>query len=137
MTDDQRRVFLSYAHSEKPYVRAVAQELERHGVSTWRDEDEAPAGESVDEVLEDALRAARVMVVFLTGNALSSPWLNFEIGAAVGAEKALIPVFLSAAARNSAPSILRDHDSIEAFDLSPSQVAARIAEAIDASSARA
>ncbi len=137
MTDNASRVFLSYSHDQKPYVRAVAHELGLRGVGTWLDEDQMSVGEPLHARLEDALRTTRTVVVFLTSSALTSPWLNFEIGAAVGAEKRLIPVFLSAAARRGAPSILLGPDGIEAFDLKPEQVAERIAGAIDASAASA
>lgn len=135
MTDESRRVFLSHTREEQPYVRAVAEELVRHGVDPWSFADQPAAGATVQERVEDALRSSRVVVVFLTRAALASPSLNFEIGAAVGADKPLIPVFLSMAARRAAPRIVLQNAGIEAFDLKPEEVAEQIATALDASAA--
>jgi hypothetical protein len=110
----------------------VAHELSRRGVEAWLDESEVAAGEAMRDRLEDALRSAGVLVAFVTDTALASPELNFEIGAAVGAEKRVIPVFLSNDVRKDAPSILRERAGIEAVDLKPEQVAEQIADALGA-----
>jgi hypothetical protein len=73
-----------------------------------------------------------VVIVFVSATALRSPSINFEIGAAVGGDKKVVPVFLTEAARRDAPALLSAVQGIDAHDLKPNEVAAQIADAVAA-----
>lgn len=123
------RIFLSHAESDSPFVHAVAAELRQRGVEAWLDAESIESGERFSDQVEAALRSASVVVAFF-GDSSASPWLNFEIGAALGASKPVLPVFLSSAGRNEAPPQLQSLVSIDASDLKPDEVAEGIAETL-------
>jgi hypothetical protein len=124
MADEQ--IFFSFARPDDFFVRSVADGLEKRGVRVST-ADETQPGAHVAERLQDALRASSALVVFV-GESVDSPWVNFEIGAAVGESKRVLPVFLTRDPVGSAPSVLREYQGIEASDLKPDEVADRIAD---------
>jgi TIR domain len=126
------RVFVSYSSDEAPFVRQVVDELESRGVETWLDEAQLTPGSRWRETVGDALASAKVVIVFLSGKALESPSINFEIGAAVGSRKPVVPVFLTATARRHVPAILSAVAGIDAYALKPEEVAEQIANAVEA-----
>jgi hypothetical protein len=130
MTETTPDIFLSYTRDETRFAVAVADELSRQGVVTrdLADLRFAPGIGWVDPVAE-ALRAADVVVVFL-GAATGSPWQNFEIGAALGGDKQIVPVYLIEEAMRTALPLLRDFNGIDAHARTPHQVADHIVRAI-------
>jgi hypothetical protein len=58
--------------------------------------------------------------------------VNFELGAAMGQGKNVLPVYLSERARRRSPSLLSDVQGITATDLRPREVASRVAEVVKA-----
>jgi hypothetical protein len=86
-------------------------------------------GESWHDVFGEALGSASVVIFFVSSASLQSPSANFEIGAALGSEKLLVPIFLTKGARDNAPSFLAA-TGIDAYDLKPDEVADRIIEAV-------
>lgn len=123
-----QRIFLSHAAHDLPFVQAVAEALRDEGVEPWLDEELEP-GEHFADKIANALRSAAVVVVFL-GDSLSSPQVNFEIGAALGQAKPIVPVFLSAGGRSEAPPPLRAANGIDASDKKPEEVARGITETL-------
>jgi TIR domain-containing protein len=83
------------------------------------------------EKIGKALRAATCYVVLISEDALSSPNVNFEIGAALGSHKKLLPVFLSKRAKRKALALLKRRRGILAEGLSPNDIADRVAQAIE------
>ncbi len=130
MADTAHDIFLSYDRGESPFVRAVADELRLQGVDSWFHDGRLLAGSSWLEETADALASSKVVVVFI-GATRESPWVNFEIGAAVGREKRVLPVFLTEdAAKRGAPSVLSNLVGIDAHNRKPDEVARQIVEAI-------
>ena len=126
------RVFVSYSRDEATFVRQVVDELERRGVETWLDEAQVMPGSRWVDTIRDALASASLVTIFLSSKALESPAINFEIGAAVGSRKRVVPVFLTATARRHAPPILAATPGIDAYALKPEEVAEQIANAVRA-----
>ncbi len=85
-------IFLSYAREDHHQAKALAQALEKHGWSVWWDTS-IPAGRVFDEVIEEAIGAARCVVVLWSRHSVGSRWVKSE--AAEGANRgALVPVLL-------------------------------------------
>jgi TIR domain-containing protein len=122
----EKRIFLSYAPGDGSFVRAVAGALRTEGFEPWLDETLGP-GERYSEAVQTALRGSSVVIAFL-GGLTNPPWLNFEIGAALGEDKPVLPVFLNDSARKSGPPQLRDLAGIDASDLKPAEVAESITQ---------
>src|SRR2546421_12592768 len=128
---DAPNLFLSYARAEAQFVRAVASELERRGLHVGLDANLQP-GDGWDDAVRGFLESANLVIVFLSSAAIDSPWVNFEIGAAVGREKTVLPVFLTEKGRIGAPAVIADRTGIDARHLKPDEVAAQIAAAAKA-----
>jgi adenylate cyclase len=77
MTD----VFISYARSTASHAHQVADALRALGYGVWRD-DELPAHRAYAEVIEEQLRAAKVVVVIWSAEAAKSHWVRAEADAA-------------------------------------------------------
>jgi WD40 repeat protein len=70
-------VFISYARSDRPRAKVLAEALERNGWSTWWDR-KIPLGKTWDEVIEKELDAARCVVVMWSKESVASDWVKTE-----------------------------------------------------------
>lgn len=131
MASAPHKIFFSYSQAEAPFASAVADELRHQGVDAWTAETHVLPGSEWVQAIDGALRSSEYVVVFVGANA-KSPRINFEIGAAVGGDKSVVPIYLSEAARRDAPGLLLDYQGIDAQDLKPDEVAQRIASVIRA-----
>jgi hypothetical protein len=104
------RVFLSYASSDKPSARFIADALRQSGVSTWFDEWEIHLGDSLRQRIESAAKASDCILLLLSPAAVDSPWVQKEINFALSRELMerairLVPVLV---ADCKIPDVLRD-----------------------------
>ena len=126
-------VFISHSSKDAQFARALSQALERRGLRAWY-VGLARSTEPVQRRLEEALESSEWHLLLLSEQALSSRWVQFELGTALGKSKHLIPVYLSGRARRQARTLLPhfapDVDAINAEDLRPKEVADRVAELV-------
>jgi TIR domain len=85
-------VFLSYKSEDRPSAKVIADALEAEGISVWWD----PAlhtGQDYQDVIENNLRDAAVVVVLWSPRSVKSRWVRSE--ATIGDRKgALVPVMV-------------------------------------------
>ena len=74
-------VFVSYARSDEPQAKRVAEALRALGYHVWRD-DELPAHRAYAEVIEERLKSAKAVVVLWSAEAVKSQWVRAEADAA-------------------------------------------------------
>ena len=92
--------FLSHQSKDKPLVEVVARELGRRGVVSWLDRNDLEPGLSLHEALKSAISRQVVLIVFLSANSISSPWVEdklsiaFDEYEAKGKTDSIIPVFV-------------------------------------------
>lgn len=122
-------VFISYSHDDWPFVRAVLDELRLLGLDMWIDRERLATGLPWADATAEALVSAGIVLMFV-GASTDSPWMNFEVGVAVGREKRLVPVYLAEGSRRSAPSLLWPLMGIDAHDQKPADLAHQIADVI-------
>lgn len=85
-------IFLSYAHSDKPKVHRLANQLEAAGFTVWWDPDLA-GGARFHKAIEAELRASKAVIVCWSKAAVESHWVIDE--ASIGRdEQRLVPVSL-------------------------------------------
>jgi hypothetical protein len=85
-------IFISYSKSDRAKAQMLAKALEREGWSVWWDP-KIPPGKTFDEVIEQALDAAKCVVVLWSKKSASSDWVKTE--AAAGKRRGiLIPALI-------------------------------------------
>jgi len=89
---EHRDIFLSYASEDRPKAATVASALEGEGWSVWWDRS-IPAGKTFAEVIEEALHAAKCVVVLWSRASIESEWVKLEADRAAR-RRVLIPVLV-------------------------------------------
>lgn len=85
-------IFISYASEDKPRAAALAEVFGARGWSVWWDAS-IPPGKEYDEVIQEALNAARCVVVLWSQHSADSRWVRTE--AEEGANREiLVPALL-------------------------------------------
>ena len=126
-----QQIFISHSASDSSTAKALSKALSERGLraSSWVET--AAFGAQIARTLEQALRSADWYIVLVSEDALKSPNVNFEIGAAIGGKKRVLPVFLSRSAQRKVGSSLRGFSGILAEGLSPKAIADKVAQAIE------
>jgi len=88
----KRQVFISYSGADADWARSFAEALKRHGIAVWLDQDQIVVGESLREALEMGLRESDVFVALIDPVSSLKPNLFFELGAAIGMGKRVVPI---------------------------------------------
>jgi TIR domain len=88
-------IFISYAREDPNKAKALAELFQQQSWSVWWDRN-IPPGRSFDEVIEEALGAAKCVVVLWSKNAASSDWVKGEAGEGLQ-RKILVPVRIDSA----------------------------------------
>lgn len=121
-------VFLSYATQDRPWVSEFSAALRHAGVSDWFDAHQLKPGERWQEAIEEALRESKVLVVVVSPHSFQNPWTFFELGAAVGGDKRIIPVIASDVNWNELPPLIKQFQFVR--EPNPAQAARVVADAI-------
>ncbi|MFJ4242406.1 TIR domain-containing protein, partial [Streptomyces iakyrus] len=91
-------MFVSYAHEDEPWARALAESLHRLGLDVWLDQWEVAGGDLVASRLQDGLAKAGAVVAVVSRHWMDSVWCREEYAAAVTAAvergQRLIPALL-------------------------------------------
>lgn len=80
-------IFVSYARDDTAKAKILAEALQKRGWSVWWDRN-IPPGKSFDQVIEEALAAAKCVVVLWSRTSASSDWVKTE--AAEGAKRRIL-----------------------------------------------
>jgi CHASE2 domain-containing sensor protein len=88
-------IFISYAREDRDKAKALAGLFQQQDWSVWWDRN-IPPGRSFDEVIEEALGAAKCVVVLWSKNSASSDWVKGEAAEALQ-RKILVPVRIDSA----------------------------------------
>jgi hypothetical protein len=85
-----KRVFVSYAHQDRPLVERLANALAQSGFEVWWDR-ELEGGEVFRAEIEQSLNAADAVVVIWSGRSRASRWVLDEAEKGLG-RNVLVPV---------------------------------------------
>jgi adenylate cyclase len=94
---DVSDIFISYSRDDRTRARLFAEALEREGYSVWWDVT-LRSGDAFDEAIEQALRAARAVVVLWSKKSVVSRWVRAEATLA-DRNKTLLPVLIESCER--------------------------------------
>ncbi len=104
---EKPRVFISYSGLDADWARSFAKALKERGVNVWFDEFNVQPGDSVREALESGLRGSDVVVALVDPEYPAKPALFFELGAAIGMGKRVVPIVPKGVDPNSLPLDVR------------------------------
>ncbi|WP_334908631.1 toll/interleukin-1 receptor domain-containing protein [Nostoc sp.] len=76
-------VFISHSSKDTNLVRQIADALRNADFQVWNDTQIFP-GDNWAELIANELRESDAMVVLLTPNSVDSPYINAEVGYALG-----------------------------------------------------
>lgn len=80
-------IFLSHTSDDKPFVRKLKNDLERHGVTkVWLDEAEIQIGDSLIKKIEEGLKMTKYIGVVLSPRSIKSKWVEKELDVAMNRE---------------------------------------------------
>jgi hypothetical protein len=79
------KVFISHASQDKDrFVTIFATKLRENGVDAWLDQWEMLPGDSlVDKIFEEGLKEANAVIIVLSENSISKPWVSEELNASI------------------------------------------------------
>lgn len=89
-----RRVFLSYAETDKDAVKKLQSALLDSGFRVFTADDAVLVGESIADKINDAISSADSVVLVLSANAVQSEWVRRELAKARELKKRLYPVLI-------------------------------------------
>ncbi|WP_420128046.1 toll/interleukin-1 receptor domain-containing protein [Longimicrobium sp.] len=119
------KVFVSYAQPDRSFAEALVFELDRAGVDVWSDR-ELRFGQVWEEQVSAALAEAKVFVLVVSPDYLTSNWSMVEMGAALARARegaTLVPVI---AAPVALPAALSEYLALDAAVMSSAEIANRI-----------
>lgn len=87
-----RKVFISHTARDTEWARSFAKTLRERGVNVWFEDFDVQLGDSMRDALESGLRNSDVFVALLDIDAPTEPNLFFELGAAIGMGKKVVPI---------------------------------------------
>jgi hypothetical protein len=86
------RIFLSHSSRDQDAVETIRAQAVAVGVDVYLFSDDLHPGENTAQKLHDALKQCQAMVVLITPNSVSSPYVNQEIGLCRGLGLPIIPL---------------------------------------------
>ena len=101
------KVFIAYSHPDADWARSFAKALKQRDVYVWFDEFDVAPGDSMRDALDSALRDSDIVVAVLAAASSNRPALFFELGAAIGMKKRLVPVVPKELSLDTLPFDLR------------------------------
>lgn len=84
-------VFISYSSKNKAAADAICHVLENNGIKCWMAPRDIPAGTEYGDLIDSAIKAAKVMVVVFSETAAKSSWVKGEMNIAFEEQKVIIP----------------------------------------------
>jgi hypothetical protein len=89
-------VFISYAHDDFEFAENLKQRLEKSGFGVWMDSEGIRLGEDWREEIDVAIEDSFVLLLIISPNSMSSPYVTYEWSFALGAHKNVLPILYQA-----------------------------------------
>ncbi len=120
-------IFISHSRADASWSKKLAQALSKKGMRVFHDQTSTKKGEPFQKQMEQALRQSKVIVPVISSKEMN-PNQAFELGAALGSKRTLIPVVDDSVPSESIPGPIRRRNYLHKGN--PDQTAARIIEGI-------
>ena len=84
-------VFISYSSQDMEAAQAICHVLEQNEIKCWMAPRNIPPGSDYGDVIDDAIKSCKVVVILYSEKAASSPWVTGELNVAFEEQKTIIP----------------------------------------------
>lgn len=86
------KIFIAHSSSSRGWARDFAEAMRESGVDVWFDELSIKPGDSISDSIEEGLRGSDIVVLLVDKESLVKPNFFFELGAALGMDKKIVPI---------------------------------------------
>jgi hypothetical protein len=117
-------IFLSSSTSDRAWNRRFATALTQHGLRVFTPDESISPGAPVEDSVRAGLSSSTSIVVVIDSSTILSPWAAFEVGAALGSGKTVVPVLASDVRGEQIPQYLRSFQAVPKED--PERAAERV-----------
>lgn len=90
------QIFISYSSKDKITADAICHVLESNGIKCWIAPRDIPAGSEYGDLIDQAIKQAKSVVVIFSAAASSSNWVKAELNVAFEEQKAIVPFRIDA-----------------------------------------
>lgn len=84
-------VFISYSSQDMEASQAICHVLEQNEIRCWMAPRNIPPGTDYGDVIDEAIKSCKVVVIAYSEKAASSPWVTGELNVAFEEQKTIIP----------------------------------------------
>lgn len=84
-------VFISYSSQDMEAAQAICHVLEQNEIRCWMAPRNIPPGSDYGDVIDDAIKSCKTVVILYSEKAASSPWVTGELNVAFEEQKTIIP----------------------------------------------
>lgn len=84
-------VFISYSSQDMEAAQAICHVLEQNEIRCWMAPRNIPPGSDYGDVIEEAIRSCKAVVVLFSETAAKSQWVKGELNIAFEEQKTIIP----------------------------------------------
>lgn len=84
-------VFISYSSQDMEAAQAICHVLEQNEIKCWMAPRNIPPGTDYGDVIDEAIKSCKVVVIVYSEKAASSPWVTGELNVAFEEQKIIIP----------------------------------------------
>ena len=88
----KQTIFISSSAADRQWVQAFAAALRSQGGEVWLDEQQLKPGEPIEPAIEKGLRSSDTVAFVLTPQSARRSNVLFELGAAIGMGKRIVPI---------------------------------------------
>ncbi|HEX2623515.1 MAG TPA: TIR domain-containing protein [Phototrophicaceae bacterium] len=88
------QIFVSYAHSNAPFVKILKEKLEEDSFNVWIDT-QLKKGSDWRKTIDEAIKTSFVIIVVITPEASSSKYVTYEWSYGLGLDLPVIPIQLA------------------------------------------
>ena len=88
------KVFISYGHDDKPFVKKLAGDIGKDNIETWWDFDYLKGGDNWQKEIQKGIKLCDFFIVVLSPNSVERDWVLKEITYANEYKKKIIPLML-------------------------------------------